>query len=93
MISFIEIFNKGGYKSWGIREVSINPSLIIKMQEDDEIESHLEQGFLPKEIEKTQRFTKIFFTNDSYLTVISPIDISIEKIAKANNTGRTLLKG
>ena len=41
MISFIEIFNKGGYKSWGIREVSINPSLIIKMQEDDEIESYV----------------------------------------------------
>ena len=62
MIKLIEVYRDKGFgvkRGFRLREIYINPSHVVCMYDDAAATRNLREGFLPKDLDKRQSFTKI----------------------------------
>ena len=90
MVKFVAVLMDTDNNSYILKEVFINPTQVLWLQEDKYAKNLLERGRLPVDLNKEHTFTKIGLggEEDSYVVVGSP-----EVISEKLNQGKTLLKG
>lgn len=84
MARLTEIYHQGGdtmFEDWSLRETEINPAHVIKMTEDDQMKVYLNRGFLPKDLNKAQSFTRIQLVTGLSTIVIGTLSQVSEKLA------------
>lgn len=62
MIKLVEVYRDKSYgvkDGFRLREIYINPAHVVCMYDDTSAKRNLQEGFLPKDLDKRQSFTKI----------------------------------
>lgn len=93
MTRLIEIYHQGGdtmFENWSLRETEINPSHVIKMIEDEQMKTYLQRGYLPKDLNKAQTFTRINLVTGLSTIVVGSLAQVSEKL---NPASKQLLHG
>ena len=69
-------------KTYSLRQVIINPQLVSFIREDNKVEECFRRGLLPKNLDKRQKFSKIYLSslNNSNLTVVGDIFLICKKL-------------
>jgi hypothetical protein len=83
-------------KVYTLREVSVNPSHVVCLREDDSMKRQLQEGLLPPDLDDRQRFTRVFMERGQSgidLIVVGSPDQIRHKIYENASQGRELLKG
>ena len=92
MIKFVEIV-ENGIDSYILREVWINEAHVISIQETHEFKRLLEEGALPRDLDRSHDFTSVVLntgaTSKSHV-VVGDVGTVAQKF---NYDSRTLLKG
>ena len=93
LVELFEVKKHNDRASYSLREVFINPEQISCLREDALSSKKLEAGLLPENLDKRQRFTKIYLNRGmsgiDLIVVGDPMTIQ-EKLSIET---RTLLKG
>jgi len=96
MIKLIEVYmeNKlGSNKTYDMREVYINPNHVVCMYEDSSMSMKLQEGYLPKDLDKRQSFTRLQLNQGQsirQMTVVGSIGITSEKLGLSTNKRQIL---
>ena len=83
-------------KVYTLREVSVNPTHVVCLREDDSMKRQLQEGLLPPDLDTRQRFTRVFMERGQSgidLIVVGSPDQIRQKIYENAREGRELLKG
>ena len=83
-------------KAYSLREVSVNPSHVVCLREDDSMKRQLQEGVLPPDLDTRQRFTRVFMERGQSgidLIVVGSPDQIRHKIYENASQGRELLRG
>ena len=92
IVEFVEVRlceTRGGDKSYLLKECFINPEEVSLLREDDVTLARLNAGLLPENLDRRQRFTKIYLNNRELTVVGDPRTVG----KKLNIDTRTLLRG
>ena len=83
-------------KAYSLREVSVNPSHVVCLREDDSMKRQLQEGLLPPDLDTRQRFTRVFMERGQSgidLIVVGSPDQIRHKIYENASQGKELLRG
>jgi hypothetical protein len=92
MIKFVEII-ENGIDSYVLREVWINETHVVSIQETHEYKRLLEEGFLPGDLDRSHDFTSVILNagpTSKRHVVVGDVGTVARKF---NYDSRTLLKG
>ena len=99
IVKFIEVYETTNVhaneelRSYSLREVFINPEQVVCIRSDGGFKQKLNEGQLPKDLDKRQEFTKIYLNRGQSgldVTVVGAPKTIEERIRKTN---KTILKG
>ena len=96
MIKLIEVYREkelGANNIFNIREVYINPTHVVCMYDDPSMVRNLNEGYLPKDMDKRQPFTRLRLNQGQSLyqiTVVGSMGIISEKLG-LSHAGKQLL--
>ncbi len=93
MIKLTEIYHLGGdamYNNWSLRETEINPLHVVKITGDSQMDLYLHRGYLPKDLNEAQTFTRISFVTGPNIIVVGSLNYISEKL---NKNSKQLLNG
>ncbi len=102
MVQLVEVLralshNSGGASTeqsiYELKEISINPSWVVHVRPDRAMKGNLNEGLLPRRLDKRSEFTRISLNSGQHgeeVTVVGDISVIREKL---NNGTRELLKG
>ena len=92
MIKLIEVYREKD-NIFNIREVYINPTHVVCMYDDPSMVRNLNEGYLPKDMDKRQPFTRLRLNQGQSLyqiTVVGSMGIISEKLG-LSHAGKQLL--
>ena len=96
MIKLVEVFkdrNLGVGNNFTVREVSINPAHVVCLYDDPSMILNLREGYLPKDLDQRQTFTKLHLNQGQsvrQMTVIGNISSVSEKLGLTSNKQQLL---
>ena len=96
MIKLVEVFkdrNLGAGNNFTVREVYINPTHVVCLYEDPSMILNLREGWLPKDLDQRQTFTKLHLNQGQsvrQMTVVGGIAAVSEKLGLATNKRQIL---
>jgi len=87
MILLTEVFKlnehaTGVQKEFSLREVLVNPEHVFMLREDKKMSERQEKGLLPLDLDKRQKFTKVYFNtlNHSVISVVGETTLVTNKL-------------
>lgn len=93
LVEVYEIKNHNARSSYDLREVFVNPEQIACLREDSLAANKLEAGLLPENLDRRQKFTRIYLNRGMHGTDITVVGDPASIKEKLNVETRTLLKG
>ena len=96
MIKLVEVYREkklGSSNTFTAREVYINPTHVVCMYDDPSMARNLREGYLPKDLDRRQSFTRIHLNQGQsviQMTVIGSVGITSEKLGLAPNKQQLL---
>jgi hypothetical protein len=97
MIQLVEVYNASAHMGAGLkynlREIFINPKHVVAIRPDDRMNKMLNEGHLPEDMDKRQKFTKVYLDRGQTgidLTVVGEANIVSHKLGLHQ---KELLKG
>ena len=96
MIKLVEVFkdrNLGAGNNFTVREVYVNPTHVVCLYEDPSMILNLREGWLPKDLDQRQTFTKLHLNQGQsvrQMTVIGSVTSLSEKLGLASNKQQLL---
>jgi hypothetical protein len=96
MIKLIEVYRVkeiGTNNLYTVREVYVNPSHVVCMYDDSSMVKKLNEGYLPKDLDKRQAFTRLHLNQGQsvrQMTVIGNVGSTSEKLGLATNNRQLL---
>ena len=93
LVEVYEIKNHNARSSYDLREVFVNPEQIACLREDSLATNKLEAGLLPENLDRRQKFTRIYLNRGMHSTDITVVGDPASIKEKLNVETRTLLKG
>ena len=96
MIKLIEVYREkklGASNIFNMREVYINPGHVVCMYDDPSMVKNLNEGYLPKDMDKRQSFTRLRLNQGQSLyqiTVVGTMNIISEKLGLSQNKRQIL---
>ena len=96
MIKLVEIYREreiGVRNKFTVREVYINPTHVVCLYEDPSMILNLREGYLPKDLDQRQTFTKLHLNQGQsvrQMTVVGNIGKISEKLGLADNKQQLL---
>lgn len=92
MVKFVEVFERQGVNTYGMREITINPQHVIAFREDEPARSALMENRMPDGLSKNISFTRIYLNSGQFsmnVIVAEPPSVVESKMISA----KKLLKG
>lgn len=96
MIKLVEVYREreiGVKNRFAMREIYINPSHVVCMYDDPSMILNLREGWLPKDLDQRQTFTKLHLNQGQsvrQMTVIGSVTSLSEKLGLASNKQQLL---
>ena len=96
MIKLVEIYREreiGVRNKFTVREVYINPTHVVCLYEDPSMILNLREGYLPKDLDQRQTFTKLHLNQGQsvrQMTVVGNIGSVSEKLGLSSNKQQLL---
>lgn len=92
MVKFIEVYERPGINTYGMREITINPQHVVAFREDLPAKSALQENRMPDGLSKNVAFTRIYLNSGQFnlnVVVADPPSVVESKMTGA----KKLLKG
>lgn len=102
LVTLVEVVEKSRHqttsaergRSYGLREVTVNPNHVVCLREDHQMVKMLNEGYLPEDMDKRQQFTRLYLDRGQAgidITVVGSVQSIKDSLGVADN--RSLLHG
>ena len=96
MVKLIEVYRErelGSSNIFTVREVYVNPAHVVCMFEDAPMAMNLREGYLPKNLDERQSFTRLQLNQGQsvrQMTVVGGVNLTSEKLGLSTNKQQLL---